>query len=347
MRWVKLSQEHLGPALVEALTLLLDVPADLLDAAWQRVHDGSAYRAFQLRLDREREIHVPCEPVRELQQRILTRVLYSGPVSPAAFAGVPGRSVITAARRHFDRAAGQVVVCDVRDAYGSTTYSHVVVALRRRLGREVWALGLSNEEEAGVLGALGYFLTAPRPGGPGRRLPLGAPSSVALFNLICLELDGALLRLLSREEYEKIVPLYTRYVDDLVFSASKPFRKEFTTEVAQIVTRHDFRLNADKTRRMPLSRATIYGLQRVESRVLPGAAVRERLARQVREQLDVLADPAAAPRRQLRSRAAVRAIDGYLRQFYDAAGIERPEPLRFAVPPVETQPLQHLDLLWE
>jgi hypothetical protein len=208
-------------------------------------------------------------------------------------------------------------------------------------------LGLNNDEQAGVLGVLAYFLTTRRPEGPGRRLPLGAPTSVALFNLICLELDGALLRRLSDERYQGLAPVYTRYVDDMVFSGSKPFRKEFPTEVTQIVSRHDYRLNDAKTRRMPLSRATIYGLQRVEARIEPSREVRNRLARRIRENLGVANNPAATPRRRLQSQTALRAIDGYLRQFYETAGVARPEPLRFAVPPLEAQALHHLDLLWD
>jgi hypothetical protein len=347
MRWVKLSQESLAPAVVEGLRMLLDVPADLVGTAWQQLRQNTAYRIFRLRLGTEREIHLPSEVLRELQLRALTRVLYTGPVSPAAYAGVPGRSLIHAARTHLDRAAGQVVAFDIQDAYGSTTYSHVIGALRQRLRREMWVLGLSSDEQAGVLGALGYFLTTRRPKGPGRQLPLGAPTSVALFNLICLELDGDLLRLLNEERYQGLTPAYTRYVDDMVFSGTKPFRKEFLTEVKQTVSRHDYRLNDAKTRRMQLRTATIYGLQRTDAGLEPSKSAKARLAKQIREHLAVAGNDKAPPRRRLQSLSALRSIDGYLRQFYESARLARPENLRFEVPPHEAEALHHLDLLWD
>lgn len=73
------------------------------------------------------------------------------------------------------------------------------------------------------------------------RLPMGAPSSPVLSNLASIPLDQDLLHLAGKHHW-----VYTRYVDDLSFSADRPISEQQAAFITEIVERWDFRLNAKK-----------------------------------------------------------------------------------------------------
>ena len=77
-----------------------------------------------------------------------------------------------------------------------------------------------------------------------RRLPQGAPTSPALTNLICLRLDQRLSGLAAKLGFT-----YTRYADDMTFSASGEAAKKtgpLLNFVAEIVTAEGFTVHPDK-----------------------------------------------------------------------------------------------------
>jgi hypothetical protein len=81
-----------------------------------------------------------------------------------------------------------------------------------------------------------------------RRLPQGAPTSPALTNLICLRLDKRLEGLAAKLGFT-----YTRYADDMTFSASGEAAKLTGTllkAVHDIVAAEGFVVHPDKTRIM-------------------------------------------------------------------------------------------------
>ena len=81
-----------------------------------------------------------------------------------------------------------------------------------------------------------------------RRLPQGAPTSPAMTNLICLRLDQRLSGLAAKLGFT-----YTRYADDMTFSASgEPAKKAgaLLKFVGEIVTAEGFTVHPDKTRVM-------------------------------------------------------------------------------------------------
>ena len=90
------------------------------------------------------------------------------------------------------------------------------------------------------------------------RLPMGAPSSPVLSNLVCLGLDRDLVALAGRHGW-----VYTRYADDLTFSANRKFTKKQLTEVREVIQQHDFRVNEGKwtcTKRKKGRHAEVTGL---------------------------------------------------------------------------------------
>lgn len=74
------------------------------------------------------------------------------------------------------------------------------------------------------------------------RLPMGAPTSPVLSNLICLELDHRLDKLAREHGW-----VYTRYADDLTFSGVRRFSNESVELIRQQVEGNDFVLNYEKT----------------------------------------------------------------------------------------------------
>lgn len=77
----------------------------------------------------------------------------------------------------------------------------------------------------------------------GGRLPMGAPTSPVLSNLVFYQLDGQLLHLARSAE-----AIYTRYADDLTFSFPRPPAEDFTDQVRHLLLTHGFTVNEKKVR---------------------------------------------------------------------------------------------------
>lgn len=73
------------------------------------------------------------------------------------------------------------------------------------------------------------------------RLPMGAPTSPVLSNLATLPMDQDLLYLAEDNHWT-----YTRYADDLSFSADLPIEKDGVDSIEYVVRMWDFNLNPDK-----------------------------------------------------------------------------------------------------
>lgn len=73
------------------------------------------------------------------------------------------------------------------------------------------------------------------------RLPAGAPSSPALSNFICKELDNALIRF-SAEHWLT----YSRYADDLTFSSDARLTDDTLLDIINLIHEKGFRVNAKK-----------------------------------------------------------------------------------------------------
>lgn len=74
------------------------------------------------------------------------------------------------------------------------------------------------------------------------RLPMGAPTSPVLSNMICFEMDHQLDKLAREHGWT-----YTRYADDLTFSGTKRFSNESIELIRQQIEGNDFILNYEKT----------------------------------------------------------------------------------------------------
>jgi retron-type reverse transcriptase len=194
------------------------------------------YRVYPLTTGRRtRWIEAPGPTLGLVQRMLLDRLLYR--LSPTRFAHgfVPGRSIVTNARRHCG--SHVVVSMDIRDFFRSVPAEMV----REALG----ALELSEADERRLVALV------TRKG----HLPQGAPTSPHLANLVSRRLDLRLAGLARALGWR-----YTRYADDLTFSGSGDPRR-LVEAVGGIVRDEGFRVARRKTRIMPRhKRQSVTGL---------------------------------------------------------------------------------------
>lgn len=173
-----------------------------------------------------RRLLVPSHELKQLQQKILKRLLGRLNVHPAATGFEPGTSIVHHASRHTRQA---VVVClDIHDFFPCTT-SGRITAYFQRIG---W-----NREAAELLTTLTTWEDG---------LPQGAPTSPRLSNLVNQVLDARITRFVHRRQ-----GTYSRYADDICISFPKDYPRRVRGTV-QTVGRHlkafGYQLNASKTR---------------------------------------------------------------------------------------------------
>lgn len=161
------------------------------------------YRAHRIpkRSGGTRRLLVPDDATKELQRRILRRLLARLRAHPSACGFETGKSILDNARPHVGRAV--VVKMDVEDFFPTTTDARID-AYFRRVG---W-----NGEAAALLTRL-----TTSAGG----LPQGAPTSPRLANLVNFQLDARLARRAKRFK-----GAYTRYADDITFSFPRDYPRK-------------------------------------------------------------------------------------------------------------------------
>lgn len=89
-----------------------------------------------------------------------------------------------------------------------------------------------------------------------KKLPTGAPTSPVISNLICLQLDEDLNNYCIENHIT-----YTRYADDLTFSANESIHTDQTLDIIGIILSQGFSINEKKLRiKLADSRQTVTGL---------------------------------------------------------------------------------------
>lgn len=162
-----------------------------------------------------RDLAAPHQKLAAAQEWILTQVLEKVPVHDAAHGFVAGRSTRTNAMPHLEKYA--VINCDLKDFFPSISVDRVI-GLFREMGYSpaaatILALICTEAPRRVVDYAGNVFHVATG----NRCLPQGACTSPAISNLISRRLDSRLSGI-SR----KLGFVYTRYADDLSFSAPVP-----------------------------------------------------------------------------------------------------------------------------
>ncbi|AKF09218.1 reverse transcriptase family protein [Sandaracinus amylolyticus] len=213
-------------------------------------HAEAARRAHYVQFDVPkrsggvRRLSAPMPRLAAAQQWVLEHVLEKLPVERPAHGFVPGRSTVTNAREHVGRDI--VINLDLESFFPSITfprvrglfvgvgYSPAVATILALLCTE------SARTRAEYDGAKYDVATGPR------ALPQGACTSPAISNQIARKLDQRLRGLAVARGWT-----YTRYADDLTFSAPEGKRSEIARLIARIrhvVEEEGFRIQVKKGR---------------------------------------------------------------------------------------------------
>ncbi len=190
----------------------------------------------------ERVILAPKRELKTLQRKVLGGVLARVPMASAAHGFVRGRSILTNARAHVDKAA--VLRLDLKDFFPSITFARVrglFIALGYPFPVAATLALLCTEYDREPFdrdGTQHYISVGPR------HLVQGAPTSPALANLVAWRLDRRLSGLAVKRGVT-----YTRYADDLTFSSDDPEAiRRIRTVAKRIIREERFTVNSAKTR---------------------------------------------------------------------------------------------------
>ncbi len=181
------------------------------------------YRSFSMpkRSGGIRRIDTPRPILLQVQRWLLDQIVSKSRVSEQAHGFVVGRSIITNARTHLG--CKELLKMDLKDFFPSVTASTV-----HRIFKD---MGYPPN----VSRALSRLVTL------GSCLPQGAPTSPALSNIACVELDSILNNLAL-----KYGLTYTRYADDLTFSGNS-IPGDMTCLVSNLTLKEGFFTNDKKT----------------------------------------------------------------------------------------------------
>ncbi|MBF2719936.1 RNA-directed DNA polymerase [Psychrobacter sp. NG254] len=238
----------------------LTVP-QLKGLCYQRdVATNLAYSHFTIakRNGTPRQIWSPIPRLKFVQRWILNQVLNNLTTHDAAHGFVRGKSIVTNAAVHSN--SELLIKLDVKDFFPSVSWRRVKGVFRHAGYQEqistLLAL-LCTEAPRQIIKQDGvtYYVAL-----GDRALPQGAPTSPALSNIVCLNLDRRLTGLA-----DKIGLRYSRYADDLTFSLPVSSQKSTSAKsdsdtkhnqligqllgsVNKILREEGFALNNDKTR---------------------------------------------------------------------------------------------------
>lgn len=214
----KLQQQHL-PTFdsLEALASAMHISVgELRFLSYHRVISKTThYKRFYIpkKIGGQRLISTPMPKLKRAQRWILEHILVNITLHDAAHGFVPKRSIVSNAMPHVK--ADVVINIDLKDFFPSITYPRVKGIFRAMGYSEqiatVFALICTEpERDALELDGQTYYAASTE-----RHLPQGAPSSPAITNIICRRLDARLQGIARKLGFT-----YTRYADDLTFSAN-------------------------------------------------------------------------------------------------------------------------------
>ncbi|HUP11220.1 MAG TPA: reverse transcriptase family protein, partial [Niastella sp.] len=213
----------------------------------RKVSTVSHYRKFYIakKSGGRRLISAPMPRLKHVQYWILENILNKVAVHPAVHGFALQRSIISNAQPHV---AKEVVVnVDVKDFFPSVHYKRVKGLLQQLGYSEKIAVILALlcteavTEEVAIDGR-NYFVQKGN-----RVLPQGAPTSPAITNILCYQLDKRLQGLANKTQCS-----YTRYADDVTFSFNTPDTnaQQLVWRIKKVLADEGFTVHPEKIRIM-------------------------------------------------------------------------------------------------
>ena len=186
-----------------------------------------------------RVLYAPKPRLKQAQRWVLRNILDNVRPLPTAHGFNRGHSIHTNAAQHTNKEL--VVTLDLQDFFPSITYRRVRGIFQSFGYSEATAIPLAMLCTVKPAPQVREFLGHIRH----RMLPQGAPTSPALANLACRNLDARLTALA-----QKLDATYTRYADDITLSGNETFAcslKRTVPLLRRIIEDKGFRINPKKT----------------------------------------------------------------------------------------------------
>ncbi len=214
----------------------------------RKISTTTHYKQFYLpkKSGGKRLISAPMPILKKAQYWILETILNKIPINPTAHGFVADRSIVSNAQPHVGKAI--VINLDLKDFFPTITYARVK-GLFEMLGYAepiATLLSLLCTEPATDMVEIDGKLYHSAKGE--RFLPQGAPTSPYLTNLICYKLDRRLEGIAKKWDFD-----YTRYADDMTFSASDKTESrahQLLWSVKQVIEDEGFVVHPDKQKIM-------------------------------------------------------------------------------------------------
>ncbi len=170
-----------------------------------------------------RYIHSPDDGLKRVQARILKNILNKIKISPYATAYIKGKKLRDNAAPHTNHK--YLLKMDITDFFSSITYLQVISSAfnSKRFPVQIGA----------ILTSLCCLFEV---------LPQGAPTSPALSNVVMKTFDDAMGGWCKKRGIT-----YTRYCDDLTFSADKPLYIAYK-KAKRLLEKRGFEINKQKTK---------------------------------------------------------------------------------------------------
>ncbi|OCR00713.1 RNA-dependent DNA polymerase [Oscillatoriales cyanobacterium USR001] len=192
----------------------------------------------------DRLISAPMPRLKKVQHWLLTNILEKMALHTAAHGFRTQHSIVTNAQPHVQ--AEVIINFDLKDFFPSISYQRVKGLFQSFGYSEIAAtifglLCTEPEIEEVEIDGKTYFVALTN-----RHLPQGSPASPAITNLLCRRLDKRLTQMA-----EDLGFVYTRYADDLTFSASGNSLRHICNilkRTESIVNHEGFKINEQKTR---------------------------------------------------------------------------------------------------
>ncbi|WP_051884820.1 retron St85 family RNA-directed DNA polymerase [Chryseobacterium luteum] len=208
------------------------------------VSKKSHYHVFEIpkKSGGKRKISAPKPQLRHFQHWILENILNKIPVGEVVHGFTIKKSIVTNAESHLKKDI--IINIDLQDFFPSISYKRVK-GLFSKLGYSeqlstIFALVCTQAHtEEVLLDDVKYFVHKGE-----RFLPQGSPASPAISNIIAYKLDKRLQGLAAKYGFT-----YTRYADDLTFSAGQDNEQNINKLlyfVKQVINAEDFTIHPDK-----------------------------------------------------------------------------------------------------
>lgn len=213
----------------------------------RKVSTVSHYRKFYIpkKSGGKRLISAPMPRLKHVQYWILENIFNKIAVHPAVHGFALQRSIVSNAQPHIGKAV--VVNIDVKDFFPSVHYKRVKGLLQQLGYSEKIAVILALlcteavTDEVAIDGK-NYFVQK-----GDRVLPQGAPTSPAITNILCYQLDKRLQGLANKTQCH-----FTRYADDITFSFNdtNTNAQQLVWRIKKVLADEGFTVHPEKIRIM-------------------------------------------------------------------------------------------------